>query len=246
MSEESETAFGIVDVVEAFTAMRHELKLQSKEGRKLVAAVEEAVARLETALAERSANREPANRERTPAEGTAKHGPAAKAWAETVAELDETVQRSVAAAIGFLEPRRGDDDEAGQGRTEAGLLAECEADYRRLPAWRRWAARPLYQSLRTAVHGQQKQEREKLQATLEGLRLMQQRVARVTADCQIERVETLGQPFDPNKMNALEAVPRASPEATAAPAAGEVVEQLRPAYYWGGNLLRYAQVRIAR
>src|SRR6056297_1308605 len=95
MSEESETAFGIVDVVEAFTAMRHELKLQGKEGRKLVAAVEQAVARLEGALVaqataepssnEPSTNDRPSSGGKPPADVSAASGPAAKAWAEAVA-----------------------------------------------------------------------------------------------------------------------------------------------------------------
>jgi molecular chaperone GrpE len=58
-------------------------------------------------------------------------------------------------------------------------------------------------------------------------------------DCKIERVETLGQPFDGHTMNAIGTL-----ETTDQPP-GCVAEQLSPGYVWEGRLLRFADVRVS-
>ena len=45
-SDEDVPAFGLVDVIEAFTAMRHEYRGQTREGRELAESVRSAVERI--------------------------------------------------------------------------------------------------------------------------------------------------------------------------------------------------------
>lgn len=239
MSDESVETFGIVDVVEAFTAMRHDLKLQSKEGRKLLDAVEQAVTRMER-IAEQSQSQVAADASAA----------ASKAFADAVAEIDETVQRTVDAAADWIETQGRPAEDASESAVE-----KIERLYRQQPAWVRWASGGFQEQLLAAIEPRERRFEEGLNATLEGLQLMRQRVRKLTDSCQVQRVDVLGKPFDPNQMNALEAV---SLESVSRPSgvitddqaeplrSGEVIEQLRPAYYWNDTLLRYAQVRIAR
>jgi len=56
---------------------------------------------------------------------------------------------------------------------------------------------------------------------------------------EIERLDVQGQPFDADTMHAIGTV-----ASTACPP-GSVAEQLSPAYRWQGQLLRFADVRVA-
>lgn len=244
MSDESVESFGIIDVVEAFTAMRHDLKLQSKEGRKLIDAVEQAVTRIERIAEENRARAATDASADTRASATA-----CKTFADALAEIEETVQRTVDAAATWIEARgAGAEDDSGS------FTEIVERIFRRQPGWVRWAANGFREKLLEAAEAHQQRREDGLHATLEGLQLMQQRVRKLTDSCNVRRVDVLGKLFDPNQMNALEAVtiesvsrPNRAGEAAASPLrSGEVIEQLRPAYYWNNALLRYAQVRIAR
>jgi molecular chaperone GrpE (heat shock protein) len=56
----------------------------------------------------------------------------------------------------------------------------------------------------------------------------------------LEPIASAGQPFDPERMEVLEAVGD-----TGRPA-GEVVEEVRRGYLRDGRVFRYAQVRVAK
>ena len=72
-----------------------------------------------------------------------------------------------------------------------------------------------------------------------GVMKIERQLANILADLGLIPIEALGQPFDPNLMEAVEAVPTADqPEQTV------VVEVLR-GYLWGGEVLRVAQVKVA-
>ena len=76
--------FGIIDLVEEFTALRHELKLQTKSGRGLIEQTETTVAALRQAIDQfRSVEPKEAQAVWT----------AAKALAEALADLDEALVR---------------------------------------------------------------------------------------------------------------------------------------------------------
>ena len=76
--------FGIIDLVEEFTALRHELKLQTKSGRGLIEQTENTVAALRQAIDQ--------FRSVEPKEAQAVWS-AAKALAEALADLDEALVR---------------------------------------------------------------------------------------------------------------------------------------------------------
>jgi molecular chaperone GrpE len=66
-----------------------------------------------------------------------------------------------------------------------------------------------------------------------------QRVERALRQHGLEPILTLGQPFDPERMEAIDTA-----EGTGRP--GEVVEEVRRGYLWNGRVFRFAQVRVAR
>ena len=81
---------------------------------------------------------------------------------------------------------------------------------------------------------------ERLEATATGLRMSQRRVERLMREAGLEPVECVGRPFDLEAMEAVEAV------ADSGKPAGTVIEELRRGYRWRGRVFRYAQVRVAQ
>ena len=75
---------------------------------------------------------------------------------------------------------------------------------------------------------------------MQGFELLLARVRRQMQQCEIERVDVLRQIFDAETMNAIDVI-----DVPAVPSS-HVAEQLRPAYLWRGNLLRCAEVRLAK
>jgi molecular chaperone GrpE len=81
---------------------------------------------------------------------------------------------------------------------------------------------------------------DRLAAAVTGLRMSERRLERLMREVGIEPIETVGRPFDPETMEAVEAV------ADSGRAAGTVVEELRRGYRWRGRVFRFAQVRVAK
>lgn len=85
---------------------------------------------------------------------------------------------------------------------------------------------------------------ERLQQTLDaaasGLSLSLQRVERVMARHGLEPVGSVGSSFDSERMEAVEAI-----GGTGRPT-GEVIEELRRGYLLDGRVLRFAQVKVAK
>jgi len=79
-----------------------------------------------------------------------------------------------------------------------------------------------------------------LASLLEGYTMSLQRIDRALRQHGLETLEAVGQPFDPELMEVLEAVP-----GTGRPS-GEVIEEVRRGYLLGDRIFRYAQVRVAR
>ncbi len=75
---------------------------------------------------------------------------------------------------------------------------------------------------------------------LDGYAMSVQRIDRLLEAHDLEAIETEGQRFDPELMEALEVVP-----GTGRPA-GEVIEELRRGYRQGDRVIRFALVRVAR
>jgi molecular chaperone GrpE len=82
--------------------------------------------------------------------------------------------------------------------------------------------------------------RQALAAIVTGYTMSLQRIDRALRQHGLEAIPTVGEFFNPDWMEAVEAVP-----GTGRPA-GEVVGEVRRGYRWSGRLFRVAQVRVAR
>jgi molecular chaperone GrpE len=212
--------FGLLDVIEAFTAMRHEWRTQTRENRDLATAIQGAndnLLRLETKLLASAA----------PAEQNAEQK-CVRALVEAIVEIDLHLGRAVDATVN-----------SQQASSPAELLAEAiEDDFASRGFVARWFGRGFFQSVmgRFTSHLQA----EANNSTHEGLTMVIERIRKIMSDRDIARVETLGRPFDAATMHAI-----ASIESDQQPA-GHVEEQIAAAYFWRGELFRYADVRVAK
>jgi molecular chaperone GrpE len=216
LSQEEVPQFGAVDIVEAFTAMRHEWRGQTKETRALAEQIEQAVASLQS-LDHRS----------QVAAASKQVAPEAKPLVLLIVETDHQLSRAVAAIALW---------EANQRLREASAAQAVEQQIAALSALARWFARPLL----SLLAGQRSaQKPENMHPAQEGLNMVLARLRRMMHEQGIERLDVEGQPFDAETMHAIGTV-----ASTACPP-GSVAEQLSPAYRWQGQLVRYADVRVA-
>jgi len=223
LEQESPRDFGLIDLVEEFTALRHEVKLQTKSGRGLIEQSETAVSTLRNAIEQ--------FRSIGPREAQAVWT-AGKALAEAIADLDESLDR------GRREIDRARQQIAGES------IRELEAALSDLHHRRSWIGRRLLR----AYHGEVLDlvrraglSRQDLFETLiEGFGLIQNRLRRVMASEQLKRIPCEGNPVDLALMTVLEVVdlPDRPP--------GTVVKELRPGYTWRGRVIRYAEVQAVR
>ncbi len=214
---------GAADIVEAFTALRHELKLQVRGGRDLQQSLSESLQRIEQRLA---AQQVPGSSSIGTSEG--------RQPAEAVAETEESLQRVLASIAPASQVA-----EAAADR----LLDQFDQAVMRAP----WLAQKLAANVLRDLRGlveqltdQSEQLRESLNATRQGLELLHARVQRLMQQCDIQRVDVLHEPFDAETMHALDVIDTPSVPTS------HVAQQLRPAYLWRGSVLRYADVRLAR
>jgi molecular chaperone GrpE len=223
-SQEEAPPVGLFQLVEAFTALRHELKLQTKSTRSLEDAVDQALAGLNRAVEQYRVLR---SQEDMAAER------AMRPLVEALIELDEALRRG-ARAIEATE--RQMIDEAPR-RLEQAL----DERFAQLSVWKRRRSRAWHAEV-------QRQCREHAAETLspvfaalrQGYDLICGRMNRILARHQIARLDCLGQPVDPERMNVVELVDVPQAEA------GTVVEVVRPGYLWRERVVRYAEVRAAR
>jgi len=73
-----------------------------------------------------------------------------------------------------------------------------------------------------------------------GYTMSLQRLERALQQYGLDVMECVGQPFDPERMEAVEVVQDGGR------AASEVIEEVRRGYVWRGRVFRFAQVRVAR
>ena len=92
--------------------------------------------------------------------------------------------------------------------------------------------------------GQEKEQKEQIQerlaAAATGLRMSELRVERLMREVGLEPIDCVGRPFDPETMEAVEAVPGGEHPS------GTVVEEFSRGYLWDRRVIRYAQVRVAK
>jgi molecular chaperone GrpE len=73
-----------------------------------------------------------------------------------------------------------------------------------------------------------------------GYAMSLQRIERALARHGLESIQVVGRPFDPERMEVVEAVPGSGRPA------GEVLEEVRRGYFHNGRVFRFAQVRVAK
>jgi hypothetical protein len=258
---------GAADIVAAFTALRHELKLQVRAGRDLA----ERLDRLEAAVV--AAARQPP---------PVVAGDGVRDLAVAIAEIEESLERATVAVAEQAESVRleavaageegGDDDGLDDdgpdehGPDDDDRSDEAAADSR--AAWddclaqAPWPVRALATGLLTrlrevfdeAVEQATEDGRRRREAAgdslagavtaladaEQGLELLLVRTRRLMAQAGVRRIDVLAEPFDAERMRAVDVVEDAEvPE-------GHVAGQYRPGYLLHGTVLRPAEVQVAR
>ena len=220
----AEPEVGLLRLVEEFTALRHEVKLQTKGSRGLQEQTEALLPAIRQAVEQM--------RSVEPREAQAAWA-AAKPLAEALADLDEALDRGRAQ---LEKARQAVTDPAGDERVHA---------LEKLQAGQSWLVRRFTQTYHRAaleLLGQNSHapSRPLFDALLEGYSLIQTRLRRAMDAEQLRPIEALGRPVDPERMTVLEVVHDSSrPPAV-------VVEEVRRGYTWRNRMLRYAEVRATR
>lgn len=234
----SAPGFGLGRLVEEFTALRHELKLQTRSSRSLEERVEASLTLLaEATEAFQSAAIEAAEFQAAASQTAVSQptGAADKAFALTLAELDEALDRG------------REQWEKNSARlaapSAAALLEQVDEIFAGQGWWRRKRLAGIQRRVCEAIEQADEQARRERQAVLtallSGYALLQQRVARAMLNAGVMRIPTVGQLVDPEQMVVVEVVDAAGPS-------GQVVEEIRRGYTWQGGLLRTAEVRAIR
>jgi molecular chaperone GrpE len=220
--DEGEPEVGLYRLVEEFTALRHEVKLQTKSGRGVVDQAESTIAALRQAI-EHFRSVEPKEAQAAWSAG--------KAIAEALGDLDEALARG-RRELERISRRLGED-------MTLALADAIDERFRRQSWIRRLLTADYHRHVRNVVQGGAWLRPDLLDALLEGYGLIQARLARVMAAERIERIPCEGRPVDPERMAVIEVVddPDRAP--------GTVIKELRSGYTWKGRLLRYAEVQAA-
>jgi molecular chaperone GrpE len=215
---------GLYRLVEEFTALRHELKLQTKSTRGLQDQTEALLPALRQAIEQFRAIE--------PREAQAAWT-AGKPLAEALADLDEALVRG---RVEIEKARRRLVDEPA-----AEIAAALDALFARQSWLRRRSVRSYHEQVRAVVLEQGPEARGPLfDALLEGYGLIHSRLRRAMNAEQLQRIDTIGHPVDPDQMIVVDVVddPDQPP--------GQVVEEVRRGYIWRGRVLRFAEVRASR
>jgi molecular chaperone GrpE len=212
---------GLFDVVEAFTALRQEVKLQTKSSRTVQDCADSVITALETAI-ERFNSVE------------AKELSAARAAVvpliKTIAELRESVDRG-RTVLERAAARVTDDTRM---RFVHWLDEECSRE----AWWKRWIIRRFRRALESRWEQQLREIHKPLcESLVDGYRLIQQRLDRAMQEHEIRRIECVGRPVDLLSMNVIDLIEDAGRPP------GIVVEDVRPGYYWKTEVVRFAEVR---
>lgn len=211
--------FGLTDVIEAFTAMRHEWRGQAREGRELSSAVIASVERiqqLENRLTAQLA--------------VATSDDIISNLVNLIVDIDAHLSRAVDACVKY---------DAVRIRQPAEPATAVREAFEKQNFLARWFSRPFLQKALEILDTDASQK-SPVNPAMEGLQLVVSRLRRMMAERDIKRLEVTGRPFDAEIMNAVSVV-----ESSQYPP-GHVVEELSPAYRWRGQLLRCADVRVSK
>ena len=218
----TEDEFGAVDIVSAFTALRHELKLQVRSG-----------ADMQLLLNQRLDKLEQLARNAAVVPGDIPDSEARR-LALALIEIEDALQRAVDGLQQSVATRQAKQQSPG-------------AELKGAIAGAGWIARMTAGGLLKKLDGMaseldrvQSIDEERIGLARQGLELLLERARRLMRERQIERREVTGLAFDSGLMNAIEAI------STSSVPPGHVAEQLKPAYLWRKQVLCFAEVRVAQ
>lgn len=209
--------FGLVDLVDAFTAFRHEYRTQVKESRALHDLLESLVQKLEQ-FGPSSAS-QPNSELEVEAKLTQR-------WVMVLIDFDIQWTRAIEAVVRY--------EEISQQET-ARVAARTAQAIAALSPWQRWWSGALIRQLQEpASLGQAPKG-----SMAEGLMILLSRVRNLLEELRIERIETIGKSFDGELMRSIGTIVDANVPV------GAVAQQLSPAYRWNGVVVKFADVRVS-
>lgn len=213
--------FGMIDIVEAFTALRHEWKGQTRTSRDAAESIQAAVAEIRGLEAR-------FKQLVTDAAAGMDDYSFSKKLVGVMGEIDIQLERAIHAAAKF---------EENESQRFGAIRSEVQAYFRKMNFLGRWFARPLLAFIGKKLD---REAQHHDSPTLEGLRLIWTQHQNAMKDVGIQRIETAKTPFDPETMNAIGSAPSTEdfPQ-------GSVVDQLSPGYSWRGTIVRFAIVKVA-
>jgi molecular chaperone GrpE len=232
----SAAAVGSVQIADAFTALRHEIKLQTKGLRGLQENVQANLQTVAGAVDELQDARRSARQAAEEATETA-----ARPLLNALLDVDEAIGQAVA-AVETAVTRQTQQAPAAETSAQR-LIAELDAEFQRISAWQRLWLRGFWVRVRARLDeafGGESPHNQSATETLAGLQMLRSRLRRVLADTDVEPMSCLGHRFDPHTMRVVDTVQ----DATQPPET--VVEEVRTGYRWKGMTLRLAEVRATK
>jgi|GEM_PF-2320561 hypothetical protein len=212
--------FGLIDLIDAFTALRHEYRSQVKESRQLLEMFQQLSGILEGITKSTKLEARPAGAATEHVAGDALR------WIKLLIEFDIQWTRAIEVV--------SRQEDAAQKETQQMRLITQQV-IASLTPWQRWWASPLSAKLLDRV--------QTLEPTktgyAEGLLILLSRLRNTLSELRVERIETLGTQFDGELMRSIGTMTNSQYPA------GYVAEQFSPAYRWGGVVVKFADVRVA-
>ncbi len=228
--------FGLIDVIESFTAMRQEFRNQATEGRQLADQLNLTTDRIDQ-LEKRmlsAVETLPANNVASPSESEAEKR---QLW-QTIADLDRHVSRTVEAAVQTLQKASEVPEPVELDRMVNHIDQQLASTswLRRLfvSGW----AKQMQQTI-PSPPAPDPFRTECLRTIQDALGMLSQRASRMARDAGIQRIDVLGDCFDGELMNAIES------ESSSEYEHGRVCRQLTPAYRHESQIIRYADVHVS-
>ncbi|MEZ6087021.1 MAG: nucleotide exchange factor GrpE [Pirellulaceae bacterium] len=233
--DDDEPQFGLIDIIEAFTALRQEYRGQTKEVRQFVETISGAIEQIQLLESQR---RNEVSLLSEASEAVGKNDDMARRLVDTIVQIDLALSRAVDATRSAEHEKNSVESLMRQPLNT--LRQEIGERFQSQSFLCRWVAKAFLAQVLQSVDSQIDQLPDKKpDSTTEGFRMIAARVHSLLSEHQIERIDTDNMPFDGEIMNAVQAVVSDRPS-------GTVVSQISPAYYWRGKLIRYADVTVAK
>lgn len=224
----AEKPVGLLRLIEETTALKQEVKLQTRGARGLEELVQSQLTSLNQALEQFRAVQ--------PKEQQAAWN-AGKSLATALADLDEAIDR------GFDQIDRASRQLSAEAdNATRSLIVGLDDQWKNQPFLCKLFGKSYRQAITSVVNTRRDSSRGEsiLAAIREGYRLIRDRLKRALGAERIAQIACIGQDVDPETMIVVEAID----SETANP--GTVVAILRRGYTWNGKLLRSAEVSVAR